>query len=453
MGGTERMGRNDSDVEDGSEEEYNIEEILGRRVRRGLYEYHCKWLGYPSDDNTWEKREDLVADGFEDVVDKHDEMLKREEEEKKKGKKKKAAVSTKKKAAASSKKARSKTPAKRTTAKKAPPASGNKDAEEAPQAAPADDTESASASEGNEASGTLSATVEAYLNADAEMHSFIWTWLFLFLLSAVISIALYAVKEVDIKDEDVKYGVNVASIVFAICPMAVSVWAIVRNCSSDFSNMAAVTCVWIAMTKFTEGYQKVFQNTGDYTTWTMALWSLASWAALYQDAERLVGRARSSEEAKWNKKVLTAMSCLGYTVWAGAIYYHQQSPKGIDEFGPYVCVFLVLAALTRVTARLIFSMVASKSPLSLSDLIELVAILCGSAYIMFALIETNDTYQGRLREWFKPRVGLHEIDIKLPGSGKNEGTTLALPVFTVLRDMLAWGASASMTLTALLYHR
>jgi hypothetical protein len=28
-------------------------------------EFHIKWLGFDSSDNTWEKRSDLIADGLE----------------------------------------------------------------------------------------------------------------------------------------------------------------------------------------------------------------------------------------------------------------------------------------------------------------------------------------------------------------------------------------------------
>jgi hypothetical protein len=40
--------------------EYEVEEILNHRIRRGKRQYLIKWLGYPQDDNTWEPEENLL---------------------------------------------------------------------------------------------------------------------------------------------------------------------------------------------------------------------------------------------------------------------------------------------------------------------------------------------------------------------------------------------------------
>jgi Chromo (CHRromatin Organisation MOdifier) domain len=36
------------------EEEYDVEKIIGKRNRNGTTEYLVRWLGYESDENTWE---------------------------------------------------------------------------------------------------------------------------------------------------------------------------------------------------------------------------------------------------------------------------------------------------------------------------------------------------------------------------------------------------------------
>lgn len=37
-----------------SEEEYEVEKIVGKRVRKGIVEYRVKWVGYSDNENTWQ---------------------------------------------------------------------------------------------------------------------------------------------------------------------------------------------------------------------------------------------------------------------------------------------------------------------------------------------------------------------------------------------------------------
>jgi len=36
------------------EEEYDVERLLDRRIRKGITEYKVRWSGYESSDDTWE---------------------------------------------------------------------------------------------------------------------------------------------------------------------------------------------------------------------------------------------------------------------------------------------------------------------------------------------------------------------------------------------------------------
>merc|ERR1712150_253282 len=51
------------------ENEFEIEEILNRRLKRGKVEYLVKWRGYESpEDQTWERGSTLIASGEEEFV-------------------------------------------------------------------------------------------------------------------------------------------------------------------------------------------------------------------------------------------------------------------------------------------------------------------------------------------------------------------------------------------------
>merc|ERR1711872_845670 len=98
---------NMSDASGSEGEEYEVEKILERRVKKGKTEYLIKWKGYDNEeDNTWEPQENLdcedkITDFEKNRKDKEakaagskgekrkSETTKKEEKKKKKKKKKK----------------------------------------------------------------------------------------------------------------------------------------------------------------------------------------------------------------------------------------------------------------------------------------------------------------------------------------------------------------------------
>merc|ERR1712106_522147 len=73
-------------------EEYEVEKILERRVRKGKTEYLIKWKGYDNEeDNTWEPQENLDCE--DKIVDFEKDRKTREAKEAEKDKEAKAAGS------------------------------------------------------------------------------------------------------------------------------------------------------------------------------------------------------------------------------------------------------------------------------------------------------------------------------------------------------------------------
>ena len=47
------------------DDEYEVEKIVGRRKRKGKFEYRVKYKGYPSSENTWEPRDNSFRNLWE----------------------------------------------------------------------------------------------------------------------------------------------------------------------------------------------------------------------------------------------------------------------------------------------------------------------------------------------------------------------------------------------------
>jgi hypothetical protein len=47
---------------DPEKKRWEVERLCDKRPKRRTFEYLVKWMGYPEDENTWEKKKDIDAD-------------------------------------------------------------------------------------------------------------------------------------------------------------------------------------------------------------------------------------------------------------------------------------------------------------------------------------------------------------------------------------------------------
>lgn len=64
-------------------EEYVVEKIVGRRTKGGKIEYHLKWKGYESSENTWEPKENLDCPELIEAYEEAERQKKKAPEKKK----------------------------------------------------------------------------------------------------------------------------------------------------------------------------------------------------------------------------------------------------------------------------------------------------------------------------------------------------------------------------------
>lgn len=61
------------------ENEYFVEKIIDKRIKKKKVEYFLKWKGYSAKDNSWEPKENLYC---LDLIDEFEENLKQKKKEK-----------------------------------------------------------------------------------------------------------------------------------------------------------------------------------------------------------------------------------------------------------------------------------------------------------------------------------------------------------------------------------
>ena len=74
---------------------YTVEEVIGRRKKKGKYEYLIKWKDYSINESTWEPMDNLYF--IKELVDEYDKSYDAKNSKKKKKGEKKEIIKDKKK--------------------------------------------------------------------------------------------------------------------------------------------------------------------------------------------------------------------------------------------------------------------------------------------------------------------------------------------------------------------
>lgn len=62
-------------IPENEEVRYEVEQVIGHRMRRGRKEYQVKWVGYPVEQSTWQPASQLIEDGCKKSIDRYEAVI------------------------------------------------------------------------------------------------------------------------------------------------------------------------------------------------------------------------------------------------------------------------------------------------------------------------------------------------------------------------------------------
>jgi len=386
-------------------DEFHIEQVIDRRGSRNRgYEYHIKWDGYSSDDNTWEERENLVTDGFEQQVDDYDASLKRS---KKKDR------------------SRSKTPErKRTPAKKIKPVTPPPKEEE--------DTVQSESSDRETSDDTAQTAV--YEDGVPSISGPLFL-AFLFVLSIFAHVVANSLLTVIGSNEESKKYVEYFNVGNDPLPILVCVYTMYKYGSqTDFTNRAIALVSWLAMAKLCMALSP-FHDANKKTNsvvFSLLMWQFLTILALYSPPVK--------------SKTSSIVSFLAFALTATSFVYHYFTFEGYRlSVEHYLVVFVSLCAFLRALVVTAFS-----GDFPMSTVVEFCGATVGSVYTIIYVLNLSPTYSE-----FLPKKAESHFVVAIPnfvGTGTSTGS-IDLNIFEFTQNLMIWTGAISFMCAAVLYQK
>mmetsp|Transcript_15158 Transcript_15158/g.38236 ORF Transcript_15158/g.38236 Transcript_15158/m.38236 type:complete len:508 (+) Transcript_15158:33-1556(+) len=447
----------EDDDEEEEEEDYQVETVLKRRRKGDTFVYLIKWENFEDSDNTWETREDLVADGFEAKVDEYD----REHPPRRRY--------------TQTSRRRSKTPerAARSPAPRAEEAASADGAESEPETVAAEAHSPDALATPTDFETVVSATPEAI-----DSSRFLLSFLMRFFLSCTLSMSISTVKaNLDTKQNEAANWLTIGSLLADAFPVAVCAHAILLHAPlSDFSNRSVAVVWWIVATLLCIVIEQLLQLTAESgngpamsgsTVTCMLLWQLIMLYALYASDKSAYNAAisdlsssRRQQRGEEDTMILAdGLSIVSYIVAAAVVYDQYLKQKhdagaaaGFDWQWEMIATVasrmripllqcLGFACVCRAMAKILASAILSRAGVPLAYVVEYVAACAGAAFIILQIDQMPGANRHSLISQKIPEVLVMTVD----------GNNVILPVAAVYR-VLAWSASAGIMCSAIMYH-
>jgi len=391
-----------------------IEKILDVKTdAKGNLSYFVKWEGYPDSDNTWETREDLIADGFGEDVKEADENLIGEPEY----------------SANNAKRSRSKTPVRR----KREPALVPDEAEADEDTEEVDDNVTGIGLESQEENdGGKEKEVSPTNYSSVDLPDAFWlVWLTMFLASIVFTIVFemwITIMEGNKKKAQVGWTLYAARLSACLPALMFLVLVYYKAPNTAFANRVCAVQLWISTLTFFELVPKLLPKEESAAIDDLILFSLGMW-------QLLVFLSLSSSASRHSEYGFSTVTAILVLIGAVGLAYAQNlegNPIGHELSVPQ-WVVLSIALVSTVHA---FSLLFGVNERSFGTWLEFYGTLLSLMVVLLYIVR---------------EVGHVIVPVQIFDIGRNKSLTINVMWF--LETLMRWFTCATFSYSAISHHQ